>query len=73
MTFTDHIKLSLIAGTISALLISGIARPAADSSLFFSHLFFGTAVDREYTPEDNNEDEVVFGCWIIEFFVRIFS
>lgn len=73
MTFTDRIKLSLTAGMISALLITSSFPQAADRSLFFSQLFFGTAIDREYTPAQEDKDEVVFGCWIFEFIARIFS
>lgn len=73
MTVFSRLRLSLIAGLTSALVITGICSPKTNSLFFFSRLFFGTTIDREYVPADENKDEVTFGCWIIEFFSGLFG
>jgi len=70
---SQRLKLSLVTGTVCAMILTSSCPPVSDRSLFFSRLFFASAIDTEYVPEDDDSEDVVVGCWLFDLFSRLFG
>lgn len=73
MPLMQRFWISLVAGTISAAMLSCRFKPFMNGSLFFSDLCVSSAIDTEYVPEEDEEDDIVFGCWLFEMIAGLFD